>query len=362
MKIIKYMLLLFLLAIIGLSVFVATQKSTFTTSKSIFIKVKKPVVFSYLNDYKNWEEWNTVKEDDPDVKFSYPDLTAGVGASYSKNGKNGLETTTTTTVQTNENIAQKVTGDHYEYESLLKFTDSIGGTKLTWTTKGTVDFKTKIKATFSGGIDYLMGMMFERNLYNLNAILHKELNIFDVSIQGIIQKKGGFYLKQSAICNKTDYQNKLQVMLPRMIYFFKNNNLKMNGKPFVIYENKSNDSLKFSVCGPLVEEIFVSENSDIEVGFLEPFYALKSTLVGDYSHLDLARKKAKDYVNSKKIVFDDTKKDIDVFTINSTEIKNPSKWNTSVLTPIIYKNAVVQSVQKISEPTAVSEKISEAIK
>lgn len=347
MKIVQYMFLLCLLAIIGLAVFVATQKSTFQTSESVFIKVKRSVVFTYLNDYKNWEDWSTYKEDNPDTDFTYPQLTAGVGASFKKKGKNGLETTSTTLVKQNDSICQKVTSDHFEYNSVLKLKDTTGGTILTWTTKGNVDFKTKIRAAFRGGIDEMMSIMFERSLYNLNAILNKEINIFDISIKGIIEKKGGFFIKQTASCDKEDFQNKLQIMLPRMIYFFKNNDIKMNGKPFVIYENRDNDTLQFSVCAPLFEEIFISENSDVQIGFLEPFYGLKTTLTGDYSHLSEAKKKALQYLNTNKMTYDSAKKDMDIFTISNSDVKNPSRWQTNVILPVVYKTAAPTPVKTV---------------
>ena len=348
MKIIKYLLLLIILAIIGLSVFVATQKSDFYTSKSTFIKVDKTVVYTYLNDYKNWEDWGSWKEDDPEIQFIYPDLTAGLGASFTKKGVNGLEITTTTFTKENDSIVQKINGNGVVYASFITFKDSIGGTKLTWTSKGSVNFKTKVLAAFTGGINHFMGSIFERSLYNLNAILNKEINIFDVSVKGIIKKKGGFYLKQTVICAKQDFQNKLQIFLPRMIYFFKNNDLKMNGKPFVIYEKKESDSLQFSVCAPLFEEVFISENSDVQTGFLEPFYAVKTTLTGDYSHLSEAKKKAIQYLDNNRLVYNTTQNEVDIFTINGTDIKNPSKWKTDILTPIVYKFEIPKPIKIIA--------------
>ena len=338
----------------------ATQKSNFYTSKSTFIKVNKSVVFTYLNDYKNWEDWGAWKEDDPSIQFTYPDITAGLGASFTKKGKNGTEITTTTFVNENDSIAQKVNLEGVSYDSFLKFKDTTGGTVLTWTSKGTVDFKTKIFATFSGGIDKLMGLVFERSLYNLNAVLNKEINVFNISVDGMIQKNGGFYLKQSTTCSKQDFQNKLQIMLPRMIYFFKNNDIKMNGKPFVLYDSKDNDSLKFSVCGPLFEEIFLSENSDMQIGFLEPFYAIKTTLTGDYSHITEARKKGTNYLNSNKIIYDNTRKDIDIFTLNGTDVKSHSKWKTDVLLPIVYKIVTPVPIKQ-PVPTALVPKVTEEI-
>ena len=55
MRILKYIFLLILLALVGITVYVATQKGDFEVSKSSFLKTQRSTVFDYVNDYKNWE-------------------------------------------------------------------------------------------------------------------------------------------------------------------------------------------------------------------------------------------------------------------------------------------------------------------
>ena len=342
MRIIKYIFLLILLSSIAVAVYVATQKSEFKIEKTVFINVPKQVVFNYMNDYKNWEDWGAWKEDDADMVFVYPEKTVGLGASYSWNGKIGDGKTTTTFVKENDSIAQKTMLSANETFSFLSFKNTNKGTKVTWTAKGNVDFMTKVYATFSGGLDNLMGEIFERSLNNLNKLITKEINSFDVKVNGIVQKSGGFYVQQSTVCKTSEFQNRLSIMLPKIIYFFKNNNLVMNGKPFVIYNYKSNDTLKFSVCGPLKEEIFISDGSDISTGFLEPFSALKTTLTGDYSHKNTAKKKTQDYLSDNKIELNSSIKDIEIYVKSATDTKHPSQWQTEIMTPV--KSKIVAPV------------------
>jgi hypothetical protein len=54
MRILKYILLLILLALVGITVYVATQKGDFEVSKSSVIKTPRTTVFDYINDFKNW--------------------------------------------------------------------------------------------------------------------------------------------------------------------------------------------------------------------------------------------------------------------------------------------------------------------
>lgn len=334
MRILKYIFLLLLLALIGLTVYVATQKSDFDIKKATLISVPRSIVFDYMNDYKNWEDWGAWKEDNPDMTFSYPYNTVGKDASYSWNSAGGNGKMITAFVKQNDSITQKVTSSGNEYTSYLTFKDTVGGTKVTWESKGSVDFMTKVNATFSGGINKLMGNVFERSLNNLNKVITKEINTFNVKMNGIVKQPGGFYIKQTISCKNSETLSKLRLHLPVIINFFKKNNISMNGKPFVIYEPLNNDSTRISVCGPLREEIFLSAESNISTGFLQPFTALKTTLIGDYSHRNEAKKKALVYLNQQKLERDPLQKEIEIYSKTSDDIKSPSKWETELLIPV----------------------------
>lgn len=359
MRIIKYIFLLLLLAIIGITVYVATQKGDFVIEQSTVIKVPKEIVFNYVNDYRNWEEWGAWKEDDASMKFTYPDNTVGQGGSYSWNGSNGEGKMTTTFIKPNDSIAQKATSDSNEYISNITFKDTVGGTKVTWRSEGSVDFMSKVYATFSGGVNKMMNNMYERSLNNLKQVITKEINTFNVTVNGVIQKPATFYIKQTTTTKLKDMQSRLNPMLQKMITFFKNNSISMNGKPFVIYESVDAQAgtITFSICGPLREEIYVTPGSDITVGKLEAFSALKTTLTGDYSHRDEAIKKAKDHLSKNSMLQNTALKYIDVYVENASDVKSPSKWVTEVLIPIQAPTTVVPVAAVVTPPALDTEVI-----
>ncbi len=125
----------------------------------------------------------------------------------------------------------------------------------------------------------------------------------------------------------------LHMQLPKVIQFFKKTNMQMNGKPFVIVDNADSDTVRFSVCGPLKEEIFVSDGSDITVQFLEPFSALKTTLTGDYSHRNAARNKGLKHFNENKMERGSSR-EIEIYEISAMDDRHPSKWKTAFLIPV----------------------------
>lgn len=359
MRIIKYIFLLLLLAVIGASVFVATQKGDFMIEQSTIIKVPREIVFNYVNDYRNWEQWSSWKEDDKSMEFTYPDNTVGHGGSYQWKGSNNSGEMKTIYVKQNDSIAQKIINDNETYTSSITFKDTVGGTKVTWISKGSVSFMSKVYATFNGGINKMMNTMYERSLNNLNHIITKEISTFDVKVNGITQKQATFYLKQTATTKLKDMQSRVNPMLQKMIAFFKNNSMTMNGRPFIIYESVDTQAgtITFSICGPLREEIFLASGSDISVAKLEPFSALKTTLIGDYSHRDEAIQKAKEYLSKNNIEQNTALKYMDVYVKNAADIKSPSKWVTEVLIPV--KSVLPQTPVIVTPPVVNTEVITD---
>src|SRR5436190_67635 len=114
MRILKYVFLLILLATIAVTVFVATQKSDFYVKQSVLINVPRPIVFNYVNDYKNWEDWFLEKKNDAGLELHYSNISLGRGANLSWSGKNGEGKMQTLFVALNDSIAQKVTSSGHE--------------------------------------------------------------------------------------------------------------------------------------------------------------------------------------------------------------------------------------------------------
>ena len=332
MKILKYIFLLLLLTAIASSIFIATQKSNFSISKSRVINSKKAVVYNYVNDYKNWENWYVWEKDNSVIKLKYNNKTSGVGGSYFWSGTDGIGKTSTIFVKENDSISQKTYFNDAISESSWTFKDTIGKTKVTYTNKGEMPFMFKIYAFLNGGIEKILGDRIEKSLINLDKSLDYELNTFSIKPNGIVIKKSTFYLHQTINCKISKLNYNLNIIIPNLITFSRENNLKLNGKPFVIYN--SYDSKKgitnVSVCVPIKNRIFTSSGSDISCKELEAFSAFKTTLIGDYSHRDVAWKKAMDYLLKDKQIQNKSIPVMEIFTKGSSEVKRPSKLETTI--------------------------------
>jgi effector-binding domain-containing protein len=204
-------------------------------------------------------------------------------------------------------------------------------------------FTFKIYSAFHGGPDKVIGDMYKKSLANLDKTLDYEINTFNIKVNGLVQKAGCFYLRQTITSKITNLPKNLRIMIPKLINFFKKNNLQMTGKPFVLYHtfDRAKGITKFSVCIPIKELIFTSPGSDITSGNLEPFQAVKTTLTGDYSHLREVWDKTFEYIDTNHLNLNENGDYLELYATSMGEIPNPSKWVTEIYIPIKAKEIPV---------------------
>jgi effector-binding domain-containing protein len=364
MRILKYILLLIILAVIGLTVYVATQPSEFEVERSRVIKAQKSVIFNYVNDYRNWEDFGSWKDDDSSMKFTYSDTTIGTGASYSWSGSAGEGKTTTIFEKENDSIVQKVIFSENEGTAYLTFKDTVGGTKITWHSKGKIGFMAKVFATFKGGAEEMIGEVYEKTLAKLDKVISYEINTFDIKVDGIVQKNGTIYFQHKVTCKISEVQKNVNLVLQSMVLFFKENGIAMTGSPFVLYDSYDNvnDKASFSVCLPMQEEIYTADGSDYTSGKIETFQALKTTLKGDYSHTKEAWAEARTYARKNNLAENTSGKRIEVYAVSVNQIKNPSKWVTEIYLPVGNAPVVVSEIGGVEGSTDVVAPASAVVK
>lgn len=347
MRILKYILLLILLLIIGLTVFVSTQKADYNVITSKVIKTPKNTLYSYINDFRNWESFDSKLISDQSISYVYPETTSGKGASFSWKGVTDGKMKTLFTKE-NDSIFINKYENGEKSEVAFKFKDTIGGTKVTWQSKGKLDFKSKVLSFFNGGINSVVGNDNELSLENLNKTLNYELNTFSIKVNGIVNRAGTFYLKQSIVSREKNVNKNIKILLPRMTKFVDKNKITTNGKPFILYTkyDRINDLIGLSVCIPVRDSIFISAGSDMQSGQLPAYSALKATLTGDYSHSQKVWKKGYEYLAKNKLERNPTLQIIEVYTKNSLDVKTPSKWITETYIPITPKTVIPKTVYR----------------
>ena len=340
MRILKYFLLLFILFSVGAFVFIATQKPNFNISKSLIVKTPKALVYNYVNDFRNWETFGSWVEEDKDIKFTYPEKTSGIGASSSWKSDMGDVTTKTISEKQNTFINQKMTVNGVKSDIKWTFEEVKNGTKVTWQQKGNIDFSNKFMSFFSGGVNTIISNRLEKSLYNLNKTLSYELSTFKVNLDGFVNRDFGYYVMKTISCKVKSVQPTIKNTFPKLDAYFKKNDLKINGKPFVIYDyfDEVKDSVSLSVCYPVKDSLQIV--GAIYSAKMPKMYAAKTTLKGDYTHLPTAWAKSVKLINDYKKIRANSQV-IEVYKKSSLDIKSPSKWETEIYIPLFVKSAFV---------------------
>ena len=313
MRILKYLFLLLLLSFVALTIFIATQKGDFTVERSKIINSPRSNVFSFVNDFRNWEDFGSW--------------------------------------MTSSSV-------------FWSFKDTIGGTKVTWKTIGKMDFSMKVYTAFNGGINRIIGKMYENSLANLDKTLDYEINTFTVKVDGLAKIPATFYLHQTFTSEIAKVTKNSRIVFDKINAFCDQNDIERNGKPFLLYHtyDAAKGLTRLSFCIPITKEIFTSSGSDILSGKLEEFEAVKTTLTGDYSHTKKALDKATAYINTNKIIVDPTFSHLAIFKVRKAEIKSPSKWVTEIYYPIKPKvippvNTYVAPAVRKAEPNVAPEPV-----
>jgi effector-binding domain-containing protein len=347
MRILKYLFLLLLLSLVALSIFVATQKGEFTVEKSKIINSPKSAVFNYVNDTKNWQDWNSLAVEDSLINIILSEITIGKGSSFTWDGKQGTGDFLTTNVKENDSINQTMNFNGNAAEVSMSFKDTIGGTKVSWKAKGKMGFMYKVLTAFNGGAGAIIGSMFEKSLNNLDKKLDYEINTYSVKVDGLVNHPETYYLAQTFTSEFSKVGKNSEIVFSKITTFCKKNNIVISGKPFIIYHtyDKIKELTKLSICIPIKDPIFIIEGSDISSKTLPPFEAVKTTLTGDYSHNKKALDKTEEYLRSKYLTADTAFSHLEIYTIGKNEINNPSKWTTEIYYPIKQK--------AVAKPTAV---------
>jgi len=336
MKAFKYVLFLILILFIGTAIYVAVQPNDYQFSRSRVIEAPVPVVFDKVNELKDWPSFSPWIEQDPEANLNFKDTTSGVGAGYSWNGEIlGEGSMSIVDVEKDKNINQQIEFvKPFESQSNINwdFQPVENGTKVTWSMQGEQDFMTKLYTTFNGSIEKNTAPDFERGLFKLDSITQAEMKAYSITVNGITEHSGGFYLYNTTSTKMDNFEAKMKEMLPEVSTYAMTNNITRAGKPFVYYHkwDEENNSVMFSCCVPTTAKV-ITNDENILTGQLAPFKAVKTTLKGDYSNLREAWEKTMTYISEQQLEFTDTNGPmLEVYLSDPMHTPNPADWTTEI--------------------------------
>ncbi len=110
------------------------------------------------------------------------------------------------------------------------FKDTIGGTKVTWRSKGKMSFLFKIYSALQGGADNVIGTIYEKSLANLDKALDYEINTFSTIDNGIVQKPVMNYIGQTFTSELSKVNKNFKIVIPKLTTFCESKGLSVEFK------------------------------------------------------------------------------------------------------------------------------------
>jgi effector-binding domain-containing protein/ribosome-associated toxin RatA of RatAB toxin-antitoxin module len=338
MKAFKYVLFLLLIVIIGVAIYIAVQPNSFEVTRTRLIKAPAPIIYSNVIDFKNWPEWSSWVEADPEMKITLGNKTKGVGGSYTWEDTDGIGTMINVEAVPNNSIKQDMQFGEFP-KSDVNWTFSStknGATDVTWTISGKdLPFDFKAFAVLMGGMEKQIGPHYERSLEKLDSIVSLRLKAFSINVDGITEYGGGFYMYKTTAATGANISQLMGKQYGEIMGYMAKNNVVANGKPFTIYNemNPETGNIIMSNAIPIMSKVSVEKESDIVCGFMPKLKTLKTTLKGNYNNLPKAWAAAMKHIAENNLEMSDVKP-FEIYTNDPDNFPNPADWTTEIYVPL----------------------------
>ncbi len=341
MKIIKYLFFLLLLVFIGGALYFATKDGNFQIEKSEIIEAPVPVVFKKVNDYQTWENWGPWKKNDSTMVFNFPEKTSGEGASASWNGKDWDGSIKTTEVIPNQSIKQLINfqtpAGYRDANVYWRFEKVNEGTKVIWGMQGEHGLMDKAyQSIFKVDFDTDIRNMLTEGLSGLQETVEKELQEYNINVDGVTQYGGGYYMYSTTAASLEAIPQKVNQLMPSVINYMEQNNITRAGRPMTIYNayNQTSNTTIISCAIPTTTRVIVPDNSNVLSGFMPAQTVIKTTLKGNYKNLNEAIAQGMQYVTDNGYIIPDDSRMFAIYVNDPKEVPNPAEWLTEIFIPI----------------------------
>lgn len=173
----KIIALIVLVAVIVVLIIAARRPDRFAISRSATMKAPPEKIFPYLNDLKRNVDWSPFEKTDPNMRRTYGEPAAGVGATYEFAGNNQagagriaiVESVPSSKVVLSLDMVKPMKASNIVTYTLVP---KGGETEVTWTMEGKQPFPIRVICVFMN-MDKMMGNTFSRGLATLKSIVEK---------------------------------------------------------------------------------------------------------------------------------------------------------------------------------------------
>lgn len=341
MKIIKYLLFLFLIVFIAGSIYIATKDGEFQMERTEIIDAPISLVYKEVQNFGNWEKWAPWK--DEDIITEIPEEAAPVDQqTFSwKSDEIGNGSLSNISVVPNSSIEQKMLIETTlgTAESIMywNFEETEEGTKLTWGIKGDLDFKEKLAFLLqNNSLPETFEPYFETGLEDLEEEVIQKMQEYSINVDGVTKHGGGYYMYSTTATKINEVYQRASEMIEQVNIYMESNDIPENGNPFIIYNqrNENNGTTIFSAAIPTTSLVITPSGSQVLNGLLPPQQVVKTTLKGNYSNATEAWENAYRYIQRNDLKVDPQGEPFEVLVVTPEEEANPAEWVTEIYIPV----------------------------
>jgi hypothetical protein len=179
MQIVVGIVAIFAVIIVALAAYISTRPDDYRVERSAHINAPRDVVFSIINDLRQWGSWSPFEKRDPNMKKTFEGPSSGPGAIYEWNGNSDVGEGRLTIVDTKpgELVTMKL-----EFSRPFKCTNQVNfkldaterGTRVSWIMDAKNNFMMKAMSLFMN-MDKMVGKDFEQGLANLDTVAQAQV-------------------------------------------------------------------------------------------------------------------------------------------------------------------------------------------
>lgn len=174
----KKILIGVVVVVVLFAIVVSFQPNTFSVTRTATVAAAPPTVYGLVSDFHSWDSWSPWAKLDPNMKVTFAGASSGKGAEYHWVGdsKVGEGNMAILDCRPGENVRIKldfIKPFPSSCDCVFAFAPDNGGTRVTWTMSGPMNFMSKAMCMFMS-MDKMIGGDFERGLANLKSVTEKK--------------------------------------------------------------------------------------------------------------------------------------------------------------------------------------------
>ncbi|HET8754204.1 MAG TPA: GyrI-like domain-containing protein, partial [Salinimicrobium sp.] len=176
----------------------------------------------------------------------------------------------------------------------------------------------------------------DRALGELEEDISEQMEAYSINVDGVTQHGGGFYMYATTATKINEVNERAAKMIDQVRLYMEQNNISINGKPFVVYNqrNQQSGTSIFSAAVPTSSLVVTPGGSPVLNGYLPPQRVVKTTLRGNYKNAPEAWEATYQYINKNGMNIAPEGQPFEVFITDPEEVQNPAKWVTEIYIPV----------------------------